>query len=342
VLVPARNESESLRETLPSLLEQAATFRKLVLVDDRSTDGTADLARELGGASGAGDKLLVVTAKPPPEGWLGKVHALKEGLAGVPPECEWLLLTDADIRHPPLSIAALVELARSEGCDLVSVMVRLRADGFWERLLIPPFVWFFQLLYPFRRVADNRSRIAAAAGGCVLVRRELLERLGGFESIRGEVIDDVSLARRAKEAGGRLWLGLDAGMTSIRGYDTLAEVTRMVARTAFDQLGYRYSLVLGTFAFLGFFFVAPPVLALAAALRGDPLSASAAFTAWLLQSWLFLPAVVHHRVSAIHALALPVASALYAYMTGCSAWLHLRKRGVEWRGRSVTRPPPTS
>ncbi len=340
VIVPARNEASILESTLPALIAQSSSYTKLVLVDDRSTDGTGDLARRLARSLQTPEleKILVLTSDPPPAGWLGKLHALQTGLERCGADSEWLLFTDADILHPRGSISRLVAKARQDGRDLVSIMVRLRTEAFWEKLLIPPFVWFFQLLYPFRRVADSRSSVAAAAGGCVLIRRSLLEKAGGLELIRGEIIDDVSLARIAKRAGGRLWLGLNPEMLSVRGYETLGEITRMVARTAFDQLGYRYSLVVGTFFFLGFFFAAPPVMALLGVETGNHVAMWLALAAVLIQAGLFLPAVRHHGVSLGYAFTLPLASALYAYMTGVSAWRHFRGRGVEWRGRRITRP----
>jgi len=341
VVIPARNEAESLAATLPAIGAQAATFQALVVVDDRSTDGTREVAEAFAARSSSPEKYLVVPAEPLPEGWSGKLHALESGLraaAKLSPAAgssEWILFTDADIHHPPDSIAWLLARAASENRDLVSVMVRLRAKSFWEKLLVPPFVWFFQLLYPFRRVADSRSRVAAAAGGCVLVRRSVLERAGGLAAIRGAIIDDVSLARRIKAAGGRLWLGLDPEMLSLRAYEGYRDVERMVARTAFDQLEYRLSLVLGTYVFLGAFFVSPPLLLVAAALAGNAAAALAAGAAWAIQCWLFGPAVRHQQVHGAFAATLPLASLLYAHMTGVSAWRHVTRRGVEWRGRTL-------
>src|SRR5262249_18052891 len=209
----------------------------------------------------------------PPPGWSGKLHALETGLTlGLETEAqgaepfEWLLFTDADIQHPPGSLRALLQKAREGPYDLVSIMVRLRAKGFWEKLLIRPFVYFFQLLYPFRRVSDPASGVAAAAGGCLLVRRSLFEWIGGFKAMPDAVIDDVTLAQRIKMAGGRCWLGLDPEMLSIRAYERLGDIVQMVSRTAFVQLGFRYSLVLGTSLFLGLFFTALPLLFLIALL----------------------------------------------------------------------------
>jgi hopene-associated glycosyltransferase HpnB len=334
VVVPARDEAEVLPLTFPSLLAQGGSFERLVIVDDASADGTADVARRLAAASASAAKVHVVTAAPVPPGWSGKLHALSSGIATAAAggRCApWILFTDADIEHPRGSLAALRARA-AQGYDLVSVMARLRTVSFWERLLIPPFVHFFQLLYPFRRVADPRSRVAAAAGGCLLLRREALERAGGLEAMRDAVIDDVTLARRVKASGGRLWLGLDPGVLSARGYDGLAEITRMVSRTAFDQLGYRWSLLGATLLGLGLLFVAPPFLALLAAALGDPTAAAAALLAWGLESAHFLPALRHQRLGAAWALTLPLASLLYAYMTARSAWEHARG-GNRWKGR---------
>ncbi len=347
-LVPARDEAALLPRTLPGLLSQPLPQLRILLIDDGSSDGTAEVARRLARDHG-GAPLEVIEPGPAPAGWSGKVHALARGLeaarrspAGLP---EWILFSDADIGHRSGSLPALLERARGGGdggpYDLVSVMARLHAESFWERLLIPPFVFFFQLLYPFRRVCDCRSATAAAAGGCVLVRRAALEAAGGLEAIRAEVIDDLALARQVKRAGGRLWLGLDPGIRSLRAYRGLGEIWSMISRSAFVQLRRRYDLLMLVLAGLALLVVAPPLVAGAAVgwmLLDGPTPARttallAALAAWLLEARALRPAVAHHGLARAWALTLPFASILFGLMTAGSAWRHATGRGPRWKGR---------
>ncbi len=341
-IVPARDEADVLPETLPALLAQDHPRFRVVLVDDRSGDGTGAAARALAAGAGRTDRLTVVEGSPPPPGWTGKVNALRVGLdaagfgtgsitAAGP---SWVLFTDADIRHPPDSVRALLDEAVRGGKDLVSVMARLKADGFWARLLIPPFVFFFQLLYPFRLASSPRSRVAAAAGGCVLLRAETLRSAGGIAAIASEIIDDVALARAVRRSGGQGWIGFDPEIASVRGYPALSEIWRMVARTAFVQLRCRWDLLALTAAALALFLVAPPFLSAGALFAGDHFSAAAAAAGWLIPAAMVSPSARHHRVPRGYALLLPLASALYLLMTLSSAWNHLIGRGPSWKGRT--------
>lgn len=339
-VVPARDEARVLPETLPALLAQTHAHFRVVLADDGSADGTGDVARRLSREQDAEERLEVVQVPETPPGWTGKVHALAQGVKAVqaavsPPE--WLLFTDADIRHRPGSVRALLSQA-ARGYDFVSVMARLSAGTFWERLLIPPFVFFFQLLYPFRRVRDPGSRVAAAAGGCILVRRDVLEAAGGVGAIRGAVIDDVALGRAVKRAGGRLWLGFDPEIVSVRPYRSLDDLWTMVRRSAFVQLGYRWSLLAPVLVGLVLLVASPPFVLGVALAAGSPWAALAAGLAWGLQAALLWPYVRHHRVPRVFALTLPFASLLYGLMTWTSALDHLRGRGSRWKGRSYGAP----
>lgn len=335
-VIPARDEAEALPEALPSVLAQDYPNLRVVIVDDHSTDGTGEIARRLAREAGAEQRVRVVSVPDRPPGWSGKVHAMASAVAAITASGEtpqWLLFTDADIRHRTGSVRSLVAQAEREGLDMVSVMARLRATGFWERLLIPPFVYFFQLLYPFRRIRDPRSRVYGAAGGCVLARRETLERAGGLEVIRGALIDDVNLGRILKRAGGRTWLGFDAGIESIRGYPALADVWHMVARSAFDQLGYSYALTALVVVGMMLTLVSPPLVLAAALVAGAGRAALFAAAAWALSALALLPAVRHHRVPPLFAATLPLASFFYALMTAGSAWNHFVGRGGRWKGR---------
>lgn len=346
-VVPARDEADILTLSLPSLLDQDFPGFSVVLVDDGSTDETVAVARRLARKRQAADRLRVVEATPTPQGWTGKVHALACGVEAatseVPPD--WFLFTDADIRHRRGSVRALLERARGQDgpYDLVSVMARLRAESFWERLLIPAFVFFFHLLYPFRRVRQAESGVAAAAGGCVLVRRETLVAAGGLASLKSAVIDDVSLAQAIHRANGRLWLGFDPGTVSVRPYRSLKPIWKMVSRSAFVQLRHSWGLLVAVVTGLALCVASPPFVAGWAALEilgQDGVSPSLlralvwSVLAWILQVRALQPYVRHHLVSPGWSLVLPFAAILYAAMTVSSAIDHARGRGSRWKGRS--------
>ena len=250
IVVPARNEAAVLPRTLPTLLNQDYPGRlSITLVDDQSEDGTAEVARRVSADQGVTDRLTVAEGEPKPPDWSGKVWALHQGIAACSrrePEARYLLLTDADIAHSPDSLRGLVLKAEEQQLDQVSLMARLRVQTLWERRLVPAFVYFFAKLYPFRWANDRRRATAAAAGGCILVRRDALERSGGLERMAGAIIDDCALARQIKGGGGRIWLGLSRDVRSLRAYNTLAPFWATVSRAAFAQLNFSPLLLAAT------------------------------------------------------------------------------------------------
>ncbi|MFI9723596.1 glycosyltransferase [Streptomyces sp. NPDC052396] len=340
VVVPARDEARVLPGSLPSLLAQDYPGRaEVFLIDDGSTDGTGELARALAERHG-GLPLTVDTPGEPGPGWTGKLWAVRHGmaLARARTDTEYLLLTDADIAHRPGSLRELVAAARTGGLDLVSQMARLRVATPWERLVIPAFVYFFAQLYPFRRVNRPGARTAAAAGGCVLLRREAAERAGIPESIRHAVIDDVSLARAVKRSGGRIWLGLAEQVDSVRPYPGLGELWRMVSRSAYAQLRYSPPLLAATVAGLALVYLAPPAAVVTGALTGDRVALAAGAMAWAVMAGTYAPMLRHYRQPWWLAPLLPVTALLYLLMTVDSAVQHHRGRGAAWKGRTYTRP----
>jgi hopene-associated glycosyltransferase HpnB len=361
-VIPARNEADVLPACLPSLLGQRYQGQlTVIVVDDDSSDGTARTAAAIGTASGwavaarsegrqppatsPGKQLLVVSARPTPPGWAGKVWAMSEGLQAVSADTDFVLFTDADIAYQPDTVTRLACAAAAGDLAMVSQMARLRTSTRWEKLLVPAFVYFFAQLYPFPRVSRPRSRTAAAAGGCMLVRVAALAGAGGLGAIRDARIDDVALGKLLKRAGGRCWLGLSTDVSSLRRYDRLADIWDMVARSAYTQL--RYSLAATAAAVLGlaWLYLLPPVaaitglvmLSIGAAGPTAAWLASAGLAGWLLMSSSYVPMLKLYQLSPLRAPSLPLIAAMYAAMTADSARRHHRGRGGEWKGRLI--PP---
>lgn len=341
VLIPARDEADTVARTVASVLGQDYPGDvRCVVTDDQSRDGTAAAALTGAESVGARDRLTVVDGSAPPTGWTGKLWALEQARrAAVDAGCApWFWLTDADIEHAPATLRRLVTKGEHDDRDLVSLMVRLAAAGVWARLLIPPFVLFFRMLYPFAWANRPGTRLAAAAGGCVLVRRAALERSGGFAGIAGALIDDCSLAARVKRAGragpGRIWIGQADGSASLRAYRDLGDIWRMVARSAYAQLHYSPALLGVTLVGLLLVFVVPPMLVAAWPLHTTPAAGWLGAAAWAAMAGAALPTVRHYRQNAAWSLLLPVAAGLYAAMTVDSARCAMRGRGGMWKGRA--------
>ena len=327
-VVPARNEALVVTRAVGSLARQRYPGEfHIVLVDDDSTDGTPAAAR----AATQADLLEVVRAGPVSAGWTGKLWAASEGVrASERFQAEYLLLTDADIVHPPENLSALVARAASGRYDMVSLMATLECRTFAERALIPAFVFFFFMLYPPAWIGSAQRKTAAAAGGCILIRREMLERVGGMAAIRGQVIDDCALARAVRRQGGRVWLGLSAATRSVRGYATWGEIGRMISRSAFAQLHHSGWLLIGTVMGLALAYLAPPALAIAASGSAAALGACG----WLSMSVAYFPALRFYRRSPLWAPLLPAIAAFYLGATIHSALCYWRGAGGMWKGRA--------
>ncbi len=333
VIIPARNEADVIGKSVASLLRQSCVDAlHIFVVDDNSTDGTADTARQAAAQASQGERVTVISGRTLLPGWSGKLWAVQQGIeqaALLQPE--FFLLTDADIEHSPENVAALVQIAEAGDYDLASFMVKLHCRSVAEKLLIPAFVFFFFLLYPPRWIRDPRRRTVGAAGGCMLIRPAALERAGGIAAIRQEIIDDCALARAVKGSGGKVWLGLTAETRSLRAYNTFAEVERMIARTAFNQLRHSAWLLLGTVLGMLLVFVLP--LALLAS-RSALLVVIGAST-YLLLSAVYLPMIRgFYQLNPLWALTLPFSGLFYMVATIHSAVMYWSGRGGEWKGRT--------
>ncbi len=320
VLIPARNEAGHIAETL-RLVAAQGRLGGIVLVDDQSDDGTGAAARDSGVAA-----LTVVDGEAPPAGWSGKLWALEQGMSAV--TTDRVLLLDADMGLAPGILAALSRKQREGGLALVSLMARLAMRTVPEKLLLPPFIYFFKLIYPFALANRPDSRVAAAAGGCILLERAMLQQIGGFAALKSALIDDCTLAKLVKQHGGRSWTGLSHGVYALRGYDTLPVIWNMVARTAFTQLHYSAALLGIATVLLLLSFVVP--FAGLAAGGGGTAAGCAALTAMLAS---FLPTVRYYRLHPAWALTLPLAAVLYLAMTWTSALRYWRGERSRWKGR---------
>jgi hopene-associated glycosyltransferase HpnB len=333
-VIPARDEAESIEQAVTSLLEQ--TFHgslQIIVVDDNSSDGTAEIV-----AAMDDERVEVISGKPLPENWAGKMWAVAQGIEYAEekfPRTPYLLLTDADIEHGQGVLSQLVGKAEKGQLDLVSLMVRLRCETLWEALLIPPFVYFFQKLFPFPWVNNPRRKTAAAAGGCMLVRWTALHRIGGISRIRDRVIDDCALAAAIKP-GGPVWLGLAETSHSLRGYDRLGGIWDTVARTAFVQL--RRSNLLVTLSIVGMMFLywVPPIALVLGIMNEDLAVVVFGAAGWSVMAASIVPTLKLYDLNAAYSVLLPIAGGLYGVMTVSSALRDRRGKGGAWKGRSYS------
>jgi|SRR5271166_2566705 len=332
IVIPARNEAAVIGKAVTSLLQQSyAGSIHIFVVDDSSTDNTAPAAREAALRFGHANALTVLAGQSLPTGWSGKLWAVQQGIEqalGLRPR--FLLLTDADVQHAPDSIATLVAVAEGGGYDLASFMVKLHCRSVAEKLLIPAFVFFFFLLYPPEWIRDPRRDTAGAAGGCMLIRPAALERAGGIAAIRREIIDDCALAAAVKRNRGKVWLGVTPDTRSLRAYGSFAEIERVIARTAFNQLRHSAWLLMGAIAGLALTYLLPLALLFSQSRSLAILGA----VAYLLTFIAYLPMVRFYRLSPLWGVTLPISAAFYMWATLHSAVRYWSGRGGEWKGRA--------
>jgi hopene-associated glycosyltransferase HpnB len=339
VVVPARNEADGIAASIASLLGQDYPALAIVLVDDDSSDGTADVARRAAARLGGAKRLTVVTGRPLPAGWTGKLFADKQGIEAATEKFapKYLLLTDADIVHAPDTVSWLVAQAETHGLVLTSLTAKWRCDNLAERVHIPAFIFFFQMLYPFGWVNRPGRKTAGAAGGCMLVRADTLRAAGGIDIIRDALIDDCALAVALKRRG-PIWLGLTERVRSIRPYPGWGDIRRMVSRSAYAQLRYSPLLLAGTIAGMALTYLVPPLMALFAGGSAQVLG----ITAWLLMAVSFQPTLRYYRVSPLWGLALPAITVLYMLYTLDSAYQYAAGRGGSWKGRVQAKASDTT
>ena len=328
-VVPARNEADCIGQTIASLLAQDYPGPwTVILVDDDSSDGTPEIAYR--GADG-NERLKVVRSRGLPAGWTGKLWAIKQGIdaaAALPQPPVYVLLTDADIVHATDSVSRLVAHAERNALVLTSLMVKLHCESFAERIAIPAFVFFFQMLYPFVWVNRRQSSVAAAAGGCMLVRADILCKAGGMDAIRAALIDDCALAKLLK-AHGPIWLGLTERVRSVRRYPAVSDIRRMVVRSAYAQLSYSPLVLGGTVVTMALTYLLPPLLAI----FGSGIARVIAVVAWGLMFVAFQPTLRFYRLSPLWGLAMPAIALEYMIFTLDSACQYMRGRGGSWKGR---------
>lgn len=340
-VIPARNEAESISAVTKSHLatNYPGDF-SLIVVDDQSNDGTGDIVRALG--AGSKRDVHVISGKTLPEGWSGKIWAVHNGLQAAEtlvPEAAYVLLTDADITHAPDALEKLVHKAEHDKRVLVSVMAHLDARGLWGALLMPAFIFFFQKLYPFASTNNAKSSAAGAAGGCMLINRAVLEEIGGVESIQGSLIDDCSLAHALKDPKGAkrsIFLGFDDGVVSLRDNRALNTIWKMVARTAFTQLGFSKLALIGALVGMVLTYLIAPIAFFTLPLHGSILACTLGLVAWFLAMAAYRPTLARYKKNRLWALLLPLSAMIYMAMTFSSAFNHWRGKGGAWKGRTYS------
>ena len=339
VIIPARNEAESISICVESLFNQNYQgIFNIILVDDQSQDKTAEIAEKIAVKKGKENQLIIIKGENLPDGWSGKLWAMSQGVAWAKKHLknDYFLFTDGDIKHSANNLNQLLAKAEKNNLDLVSLMVKLRCESFWEKLLIPAFIFFFQKLYPFSLVNNPHEKIAAAAGGCILIRESALTRIGGIESLKEALIDDCTLASLVKKTlpiNHGIWLGLSDTTTSLRSYNSLTPIWDMVARTAFTQLNYSLWLLIGTILGMFITYFVPFFTLFFGLFTGNLLIILLSIITLFLMTLSYFPTVKFYQLPFFYSFILPIIALLYSFMTIDSAVRYWQGKGGKWKGR---------
>lgn len=340
-VIPARNEAEVIKKTLLSVLQQdSPALKKIIVINDNSDDQTVTMINQLTKEYDPLNKILLLQGKPLIAGWTGKLWAVHQGIQKISdllPASEqqdvYVWLSDADVIHHPQTLSHLLSIVHQKKVALVSVMVKLSAKSFWEKLLIPAFIYFFQKLYPFAAVASDKSKIAAAAGGCILIHRKILEKIGGMVSIRNQLIDDCALAKQVKNVRGKLWLGLTNTSIAARPYENLSQLWGMITRSAYRQLNHSFILLILTCVGMIVTYLLPWVFIILSLVVFNWVHLLLSFLTIILMIRTYLPTLRLYQLPKIWSLLLPIAAFFYLMMTIHSAYLHKMGKGGNWKGR---------
>lgn len=342
-LTPARNEAALIAQSFSSILKQSykGEFQS-VLIDDASEDNTSEIAAQTAQTINRSHVIDIIQAAPLPKKWSGKLWALQSGFdhknaARTPPDYYWL--SDADIYHKPHTLSRLVKFAQKKDLALVSLMVTLNCKGIWERIIIPAFIYYFQLLYPFKAVNNPKRSEAGAAGGCILIRRDALEAIGGFHAIKDRLIDDCALAETVKAQGFKIWLGHGPDSLSLRESAKFKDLGKMVSRTAFIQLNYSYFRLILAISGMFLIYILPVLCFLYGALTHKWLLMSIAGLSWALMAFTYWPTIKAYKRKILESTLMPITASLFMGMTLYSAWMHYRGTHSGWHNRTYPHDP---
>jgi|SRR6185436_10248425 len=323
VIIPARDEERDIERSVRAMLAQTYPALEVIVVNDRSTDGTGAILERLASEDG---RLVVLSGSEPPPGWLGKPAALHQG--SLRARGELLLFVDADVVYAPDAVAAAVAYIEERGAPMITLLPHFEMRGFWEHVAMPNLPLFGFTMIPLWLVNRTRTPFLGLGGGAGnLVRREDYVTAGGHEALKAAVVDDVGLGRLFRSRGFRTEVVLANELVSVRMYHGLGEIVRGFTKNMFSVLGRSYGLAL-VFLVLGAIF---HLLPYALALTGDRIAIATVLVIALTRSILFLALRCFRLDNAL--LGQPLMVGVWGWILLRSLWFTGIRRRLEWRGR---------